>query len=401
MKSFPLLRLALLTVIALSAPALHAATPVAPENHRITLRTLDPNAVPVGQWRLKVWVSYAPLERGAPNTTETTTSSDNCKSSGAFNSGWTLRRCTRTYDRSVSRTLPAAQMRAADARTLNLDFPPVVEDKGGVFGIEDVVLEYTTCAKGCAMERLDVRLSCWDEQVEAGEVLAEGMVFSYSRGAKANPATAQCGLHVGDETTWANQATVMQRVRGHFGDDQQMFSDHMLNIFTAIPTRDHSWQWNPARGDHTTLCRLPDNQHYLSRDLVATLPVSLGWPYRHEVEIRVTSKPDGEVCTIWLSGTDDETYLRYFYTFDNGQLVMVSTDDEPDDVKREWRWANGEPWEYTRRQMPDSVAGHDAILYWHKVAAEQWPKQMDYSPDFKEFAGLKEFAGELVERFGK
>ena len=106
-----------------------------------------------------------------------------------------------------------------------------------------------------------------------------------------------------------------------------------------------------------TTCPLPDGQGYENSRYLATLPVSTGWPYRHEAEVYVTSKPNGEVCTIWLTGTDDEMYLRYFYTYQAGELVKVATSGEPDDVSREWRWAGGEPWEYTRRQMPDSVAG--------------------------------------------
>jgi hypothetical protein len=130
------------------------------------------------------------------------------------------------------------------------------------------------------------------------------------------------------------------------------------------------------------------------------LPVAPGWPYTHEAEVYVTSKPSGEVCTIWLTGTDDETYLRYFYNFAGGKtLIKAYTSDEPDDVKREWVWVNGEPWQFTRRQMPDSVAGHDAIRFWHRTAAELWPKRMDYKPDLKEFKAVNDMAQQLLSRF--
>ncbi len=403
----PLVRLTLLLLVSLSAPFLNAAQPVAPENHRITLRTLDPNAVPVGQWRMKVWAYYYPLEEGAPNTTVTTTSRDNCKGSGAFNRGWSLRQCTNTYNRTVSRSLPAAQMRAANARTLNLDFAPVVEDQGAAFGITDVVLEYATCPKGCVVERVELGLSCWGEEVDPGEVVDNGMVMSYTHGAKANPATAKCGLQAPDTGTWtnrSNRAKVMQYVRGHFGDEQHTFSKDMLTLFAAIPTRDGDWQWNPAQKPVPLYnnCPVAKGEYLVHSDLRASLPVSVGWPYHNEVDVSLTSKPNGEVCTVKLSGTGDELYRGYVYTFENGQLKHVSTDNEPGDVTREWRWVNGEPWEYTRR-VPGSGAGiaADKVVYWHRTAAQLWPERMDYSPDLKEFAALNKLAREMAERFGK
>jgi hypothetical protein len=213
---------------------------------------------------------------------------------------------------------------------------------------------------------------------------------------------ATCGLKVGKEVNWSNRDMVMARVRGQYGDDQQMISHELLGTFSAIPTPDNGWVWNPARGnnDLSDYCVNNEQGGYVNTTYHATLPVSPGWPYRHEAEVYVTSKANGEVCTIWLTGSDDETYLRYFNNFAGGKtLVKAYTSDEPDDVSREWRWVNGEPWEFTRRQMPDSVAGHDAILYWHKTAAQLWPKRMDYKPDLKEFKALNEMAQVLLSRF--
>ncbi len=399
----PLLRLTLLLLIALGAPSLHAAQPVAPENHRITLRTLDPNAAPVSQWRVKVRVGYNPLVEGSPNTTETTTSRSNCGVKPRFDILPRFERCTSTRNRVVSSVLPAEQMRAVDAHTLNLDFAPVVEDGGGTFGIYEISMEYIECAKGCELRTVDFSLACWADGVERGEILAQGIVMSYSQGSRANPGVAECGLQKASNVPWASREEVMKRVRGHFGEEERTFSRDLLNAYAAVPTRENGWQWNPAQKArlHNDTCQLAPGETYLTSDSRVSLPVSAVWPYRNEVEVRVTRKPNGEVCSVWLSGSDDELYLRYFYTFENGQLITVSIDGEPDDVSREWRWVNGEPWEYTRRQMPDAIVGHDAILYWHKGAAEQWPERMDYSPDFEEFAGLKGFAGELVDRFGK
>ncbi|WP_431484692.1 hypothetical protein [Pseudomonas solani] len=391
--------LAPLLAICLGVPLPCAAQRLAAENHRVGVQVLDPDAPAVGTWRVKVHATYRPLVEGSPNTTETTTSRANCPSSRF--SVPSLKRCTRTWSRTVWLKLPAAQVVTAGPHALDLDFAPVIEDHGGTFRIDSLALEYMTCAKGCEIERVDIPLSCYADDTEPGEVLAAGLLLSYSRGAKAAREVAECGLKVGREVGWANRETVMARVRGHFGDEQRMVSSELLNAFPAIPGADHRWRWNPAT-DRDLLddrCPLPANQSYVNSTYFATLPVATGWPYRHEAEVYVTSKPNGEVCNIWLTGTGDEMYLRYFYSYQAGTLIQAATDGEADRVSREWRWANREPWEYTRRRMPDSVAGHDAILYWHRTAAEQWPKRMDYTPDFEEFKALNAFSQQLLERF--
>lgn len=393
--------LALMAFSCFGVSSLCAAQPLGAENHRISVQVLDPAAVPVSQWQVKVQATYSPLTEGAPNTTETTTTRANCAQPSRFGGSLlpSFKRCTRTSDRTVEQALTGTQIFAPDAHTLNLDFAPVIEDHGGAFKVDEVYVDYMTCAKGCEPRRLEIHLTCYD--AEAGEVLSDGLLLTYSRGNKANPQVAQCGLHAGDEINWANRDTVMGRVRGHFGDAQQMVSNELLDVFSAIPGANHQWLWNPARGSGKfgDYCTLPDNQSYVNSLYTATLPATVGWPYQHEVEVRVYSKPDGTVCNIWLTGSGDETYLRYFYDFVDGKLMRVYTSGEPKDVTHVWRWVNGQPWEFTRRQVPDSVAGHDTILYWHKTAAEQWPKRMDYKPDVKEFAALSNFAQQLLSRF--
>ncbi len=395
--------LVLLLIANLAAPAMCMARPLAVEQHRVSVQVLDPAAAPVGHWQVKLHASYRPLVDGAPNTTETTTSRANCPPPPRYSLSIlpSFERCTRTRERVVELKLPAAQIVAAEPKTLNLDFAPIIEDNGGTFRIDALVLDYMTCAKGCESTSLEIRLSCYADDVEPGEVLTDGLLLNYSRGAKAAAEVSACGLKAGNATYWASRDTVLARVRGHFGDDQQMVSNELLDAFTAIPGSDHRWQWNPAqgRGKFDESCSLPGNQSFVNSRYMANLPVAVGWPYRHTAEVYVASKPNGEVCSIWLTGTDDEMYLRYFYNFADGQLVNVSTRDEPDSISREWRWVNGQPWQYTHRQMPDSVAGHDTILYWHKTAAEQWPKRMDYTPDFKEFAALDELARQLLSQF--
>jgi hypothetical protein len=55
--------------------------------------------------------------------------------------------------------------------------------------------------------------------------------------------------------------------------------------------------------------------------------------------------------------------------------------------------------EYIQRENHTSVAGSDDVLYWHKIAAQYWPKQMDYKPDFKAFAQQQAFAQALIQRY--
>jgi len=382
----------------LGMPAFGVAQPLAPENHRISVQVLDPVAAPVAQWQVKVYVYYGPLEQNAPNTTETTRSMANCQKS-RYDLFPSFKRCTVTLNRRVTVTLPDSQIDAVDARRLDLDFAPVIEDHGGTFKVDEILLEYSACAKGCSGKMQNIRLTCFAGEADPGEVLVDDLLLSYSRGSKAAPQVADCGLHKGIEPGWANWHEVQARVRGHFGWEQRQVSDELLNSFAAIPTPDHHWVWNPAQKSSAP-CEsvLSDHQSYLSSQSVATLPATLGWPYHHEVEVYVTRKPGGEVCSIWLTGTDDEAYLRYFYDFAGGNLVRVYTSGEPKNVTHLWRWVNGEPWEFTRRQ-PDGGAEHDDVLYWQKTAAQLWPADMDYTPDLKEFALLKDFAGQLFGRF--
>ena len=55
--------------------------------------------------------------------------------------------------------------------------------------------------------------------------------------------------------------------------------------------------------------------------------------------------------------------------------------------------------EYIHKQDPDSVAGQENILYWHRLAAQEWPALMDYAPDLDEFAAQQAFAQHLLALF--
>ena len=198
--------LALLLAACLGAPALRGPAPGRREPPRQPAGA-GPDAPPVGTWRVKVNATYRPLVDGSPNTTETTTSRANCASPSRF--GTLLPRCTRTLNRTVWLKLPASQVMAAGPRTLELDFAPVIEDQGGTFRIDDLSLEYMTCAKGCEEQRMDIRLSCFADDTERGEILSNGLLLTYSRGARAAPEVADCGLKVGDEISWANRKTVL------------------------------------------------------------------------------------------------------------------------------------------------------------------------------------------------
>jgi len=90
--------------------------------------------------------------------------------------------------------------------------------------------------------------------------------------------------------------------------------------------------------------------------------------------------------------------VRIVYVFIDGHLRQVVT-DEPKDLRRTWRWVDDQPMEYIQRENHTSVAGSDDVLYWHKIAAQYWPKQMDYKPDFKAFAQQQAFAQALIQRY--
>ena len=380
----------------------HPATALQPERGRVQVQLLEPTAVPTERWRASVIASYRPLESGAPGTQVTTKSRGNCPSNSGvvFIPVPSFERCERTFDRTVEISLPAQQIGLAGERSLNLDFDPLIEDGGARFLISDLYLELQPCEAECETIQLKVDLSCYAEERD-NEIIADRLRVTYSKGSGIDPAAVECGLKKGDWPGWSSRAVIQSRIRGHFGEDVGYVSSDLLDSFTAIPTQAHGWLWNPTArmGTFQDFCALaPGEGSYENTDFWAKLSAEQGWPYAPDVDIRVYSTPAGKVCAIWLDGTHNiegyDSRVRYFYEFADGHLVQVHT-EEPENLERTWRYVDDQPMEYIHKQ-DDQIAGAADILYWHRLAAQEWPALMDYAPDLDEFAAQQTFAQHLL-----
>lgn len=381
----------------------HPASALQPAKGRVSVQLIEPTTVPTERWRASVIASYAPLEPGAPGTQVTTKTHGNCPSGSSvvFVPVPTFGKCERTFDRSVQVSLPAQQIRLAGDQSLNLDFEPLIEDGGARFRIADLYLELQPCEAGCDTIQLKLNLSCYAEERD-NEIIAERLRVTYSKGSGIDPAAAECGLATGDWPGWSSRAVIQSRIRGHFGENESHLSSDLLDSFTAIPTQAHGWLWNPTArmGTFQDFCALaPGESSYENTDFWAKLSAEQGWPYAPDVDIRVYSRPAGEICAIWLDGSEPPhdryvSRVRYFYEFANGHLVQVHT-DEPEYLARTWRYVDDQPMEYIHKQ-DDQIAGAADILYWHRLAAQEWPALMDYAPDLEEFAAQQAFAQHLL-----
>ncbi|MHA6492131.1 hypothetical protein ACX0MV_02635 [Pseudomonas borbori] len=372
---------------------------------RISVQMLKPGGAPAEQWQASVVASYRPLEQGAEGTTVTTTSRDNCpRSTGVvFVPLPSFGKCTRTFDRTVDLDLPARQISWADAQTINLDVQPVIEDGGAQYRVDALHLQLKPCEGDCEELSLTLDLSCYAGE-RTDEIISQSLRLSYSNGSQVHADATACGLKKGDWYGWAGRDAIMARIRGHFGEAEGGISNDLLDTFTAFPTQDNRWIWNPTAnlGSFSDFCPAGDGG-YANTDYQGQLSAEQGWPYGPDAEVRVFSKNNGEVCAIWLENNHPHpegyvTRVRYFVEFANGQLVQLHT-EEPDNLQRTWRYVDGQAMEYISRQDPDSVAGEDNVNYWHRLAAEAWPARMDYTPDLQEFAAQQAFAKVLLERF--
>ncbi|HLD68114.1 MAG TPA: hypothetical protein VJA19_19010 [Pseudomonas sp.] len=377
-----------------------------PEKARVAVQLLEPTEVPVERWRASVVASYRPLEPGAPGTQVTTKSRGNCQPNTGvvFIPLPSFERCKRSFDRTVEVRLPARQISLVGERSLNLDFDPLIEDGGARYLISDLYLELQPCEAECETIQLKVDLSCYAEERE-NEIIADRLQITYGNGSGIDPAAAECGLKRGDWPGWTSRAFIQSRIRGHFGEDVGFVSSDLLDSFTAIPTQANGWLWNPTArmGTFQDFCTLaPGENTYKNTVFKAQLSAEQGWSYAPDVEVMVYSTPAGKICAIWLDGTQPhegyESRVRYFYEFADGHLVQVRT-DEPENLERTWRFVGDQPMEYIHKQDPDSVAGQENILYWHRLAAQEWPALMDYAPDLDEFAAQQAFAQHLLALF--
>lgn len=390
----------------------YAATAQQTNQSRVALQLIKPTEVPADHWRTTVVATYGALEQGAKGTTVTTKSRDNCRHP---NSGVsipvpsfslpTLRKCERTVDREVEVKLQPRQITLADEKTLNIDFDPVIEDGGAKFRVTALRLNLRPCAAACAEIQLTLNLSCYATEREY-EMIADQLRVAYTAGAQVDAGATDCGLAKGDWPGWSTPATIQARIRGHFGENDRQLSAELLDSFSAIPTHDHAWLSNPTfeMSKAPNFCSLAADEVINDRvHLQARLGAEQGWPYAPDVGIEVYRRAKGELCAIWIDGEYPHEGLvsrvRHFYAFEDGRLVQART-EEPEQLERTWRYVNDEPMEYIRKQDLDSGAGDDQILYWHALAAKEWPLLMDYSPNMKEFSAQQKFARNLALQFG-
>ncbi len=378
-----------------------------PQGHdRVILQLLVPAITATTQWRLRVIALYAPLDTSEPGATVTTSSYANCRQPATvvWVPSLNLTPCERTLTRSHEVTLANRQLRVAGEQGFSIDFTQQVVDSDARFGIDKLFVELAPCESVCDVIRQEVDITCWDEE-RTDEIFSNQFHIAYLR--NADPAQAKtCGLMKGDWAGWVTRDVIMQRVRGHYGEADEMISDDLLDDFPVVPKREHGWWPNRFYQYDTfqSFCK-PENNvgGYDRARTVARLSKDMGWPHDENVEIYVYRLESGELCALWLESYAGEgnytSGTRIDYEFDRGRLMQIRT-DEPNDLQRRWRYLEGQPYEYLRKQDTDSVSGGEDILYWHRDAATEWPERMDYTPDFKEFAEQARVAEALAKAYG-
>lgn len=392
----------------LELPAPVKAVALAATHHRISITPIGA-AAPAEQWRTQVVALYSPLDSSQPGTSTESTSYSNCKKSSGvvFVPLPNLFPCTRSFSKTLERQLPASQIQHAGGSVL-VNFEPVVTDGGARYLIRELYLDYRRCSGDCPMQRLQLDLRCYRADA-SDEVVGGDLLLRYQRGATASAEAAECALKRGEWPGWYQRDTVMPILKGHFGEDDYGRSDTLLSAYSAVPTAKGGWLPNPAYGRNhfRDLCPLEKvGNGYEVADGIWRLSPADGWPFDPQVEVRRYRPPGRGLCAIELEGHHSEGELqhrvRYFYEFTDGQLMQVRSEEqvhieEPGDIQRTWRFEGGKPLEYIYRNNDSSGDGRE-VRYWHRIAAEQWPKQMNYQPDMAEFERMKDFAARLANR---
>lgn len=366
---------------------------------RIQLDMFAPDAALAKGWRVSVTATYDPVNYGDPGTTVTTESRSNCRQSRnvVFVPVPSFSKCKSTVMRSETRELPASQISLAGARSIAIDFAPLLKVRGSDYRIAGLYLKLIPCEQ-CEEINQELTTRCYIDEREL-EVLSNDFLLHYRKGSGTSAQTAECGLTNGDWYGWAGRESALARIRGYYSADESFDRSALLDSYGLIPTPDNGWVFNPTAKLNRTasdLCNRPPVQEYQAR-----LKKSAAWPYDPQVEVSVTLDERGGICRYDLRGKETAEFtssVRIVYVFIDGHLRQVET-DEPRNLRRIWRWADDQPVEYIQRDNATSVAGSDEIHYWNKVAAQYWPKQMNYRPDFKAFDRQQAFIQELIRQY--
>lgn len=376
-----------------------AAQELKTDRDRLNLRMYDPAAPLASSWRVLVSVTYDPLHYGDPGTTIDTESRSNCPHSTGvvFVPVPTFGKCKSSVQRSESMELPASQVSLAGEHSINIDFAPMIKVRDADYRVASLNLTLTACDT-CEAITQQFTASCFVDEREL-EILTNDFLLNYRKGRGTDAQSAECGLSKGDWFNWAGRESAMARIRGYYSADESFDRSDLLDSYGLIPTPDNGWVFNPTAKLHRTasdLCNRPPVREYQAR-----LKKSVPWPYDPDVEVSVTLDDHGGICRYELRGKETAEFtssVRIVYVFIDGHLRQVET-DEPRKLRRIWRWADEQPAEYIQRDNATSVAGSDEIHYWNKVAAQYWPRQMNYKPDLKSFAVQEAFAQELIRLY--
>jgi len=379
---------------------LTATTPQNPALSRLLMTNLD--GTRVQDWQVYAVAIYRPTGERTEDNTETSTSYGNCNS-GRFNVN--VLPCTRTFDKALEKYLPKEQLSYNPQGQLAVDFSfDAVAGKSNYF-LDEVYLNIKRC-KDCTETFFSVNMSCYAEDITP-ENLQQKMIVHLNHGSAVSKHAKNCGLKKESHVANFTRDTVMRVIKGHFSEQDHIPSFELLNTYFAIPTKQGGWIANKSHvGEFMAdYCPLPMNTTGYNRtDLTPELDQKVGWPYLPKVEMLVYRMESGELCEIVIDGTaqlgDITPYVRYTYLFKQGQLALLKT-EEADDTERWLRYENGEPLEYLRKHDPDSVAGGEDVVYWHRDAAKEWPERMDFTPDWNEFTQAIAHAQALTEQYVK
>lgn len=374
----------------------HDLTAITSQNHalsRLVMTNLD--GTRVQDWQVYAVAIYRPTGERTEHNTETSTSYGNCNS-GPFNVN--VLPCTRTFDKALEAYLPNEQLGYNQQGQLVVDFSFDAVDGKSTYFLDQVYLNIKRC-DDCAETFFSVDVSCYAEDITP-ENLQHKMIVQLNHGAAVSKTANSCGLkkesHVGNFT----RDTVMRVIKGHFSEQDNIPSFELLNTYFAIPTKQGGWMANKSHVGEFMGDYCPSNDGYDRTDLAPQLDQNVGWPYLPKVEMLVYRMPtDSALCEIVIDGTaqmgDITPYVRYTYIFKQGQLALFKT-EEADDTERWLRFEDGKPLEYLRKHDPDSVAGGEYVVYWHRDAAKEWPERMDFTPDWNEFTQAVAHANALI-----